>query len=166
MLNDCVMRNVDCPHTTLIEGVVESIVEDAARAQHVDDVVIALCILVAEGEARKLIIVVSILRLGISYQNLLADIGVAIAEVDDVDGLRAEQLINPVGHSEGEDARVSLEGARLADVVVTVVSSYESAFALVGWRYRVSTGTVEELLDAKAVVENQDRGAVRLVKID
>lgn len=150
----------------LIKGIVESIVEDAARAQHVDDVVIALCILVAEGEARKLIIVVSILRLGISYQNLLANVGVAIAEVDDVDGLRAEQLINPVGHGEGEDARVSLEGARLADVVVAVVSSYESAFALVGWRYRVSTGTVEELLDAKAVVENQDRGAVRLVKID
>ena len=160
------MRNVDCPHTTLIEGVVESIVEDAARAQHVDDVVIALGILIAEGEARKLIIVVGILRLGISYQNLLANVGVAIAEVDDVDGLRAEQLINPVGHSEGEDARVSLESARLADVVVAVVSSYESAFALVGWRYRVSTGTVEELLDAKAVVENQDRGAVRLVKID
>lgn len=160
------MRNVDCPHTTLIEGVVESIVEDAARAQHVDDVVIALCILVAEGEARKLIIVVSILRLGISYQNLLADIGVAIAEVDDVDGLRAEQLINPVGHGEGEDARVSLESARLADVVVAVVSANESTFALVGWRYRVSTGTVEEFLNAKAVVENQDRGAVRLVKID
>lgn len=153
-------------HSKLIKGVVESIVEDASRAQHVDDVVIALGILVAEGEARKLIIVVSILRLGISYQNLLADIGVAIAEVDDVDGLRAEQLINPVGHGEGEDARVSLESARLADVVVAVVSSYESAFALVGWRYRVSTGTVEELLDAKAVVENQDRGAVRLVKID
>ena len=160
------MRNVDCPHTTLIEGVVESIVEDAARAQHVDDVVIALGILKTEGEAWKLIIVVGILRLGISYQNLLANVGVAIAEVDDVDGLRAEQLINPVGHSEGEDARVSLEGARLADVVVAVVSANESTFALVGWRYRVSTGTVEEFLDAKTVVENQDRGAVRLVKID
>ena len=153
-------------NSKLIKGVVESIVEDAARAQHVDDVVVALCILVAEGEARKLIIVVGILRLGISYQNLLADVGVAIAEVDDVDGLRAEQLVNPVGHGEGEDARVSLEGARLADVVVAVVSAYESAFALVGWRYRVSTGTVEEFLNAKAVVENQDRGAVRLVKID
>ena len=160
------MPNVDCPHTTLIEGVVESIVEDAARAQHVDDVVIALGILIAEGEAWKLIIVVGILRLGISYQNLLANVGVAIAEVDDVDGLRAEQLINPVGHGEGEDARVSLEGARLADVVVAVVSANESTFALVGWRYRVSTGTVEEFLNAKAVVENQDRGAVRLVKID
>lgn len=166
MLNDCVMRNVDCPHTTLIEGVVESIVEDAARAQHVDDVVIALCILVAEGEARKLIIVVSILRLGISYQNLLANVGVAIAEVDDVDGLRAEQLINPVGHSEGEDARVSLEDARLADVVVTVVLAYKATLTLVAWSYRVSTGTVEEFLNTKAVVENQDRGAVRLVKID
>ena len=160
------MRNVDCPHTTLIEGVVESIVEDAARAQHVDDVVIALGILKTEGEAWKLIIVVGILRLGISYQNLLANVGVAIAEVDDVDGLRAEQLINPVGHSEGEDARVSLEGARLADVVVAVVLAYKATLTLVAWRYRVSTGTVEEFLDAKTVVENQDRGAVRLVKID
>ena len=153
-------------NSKLIKGVVESIVEDAARAQHVDDVVVTLRILVAEGESWKLIIVVGILRLGISYQNILADVGVAIAEVDDVDGLRAEQLVNPVGHGEGEDARVSLEGARLADVVVAVVSAYESTFALVGWRYRVSTGTVEEFLNAKAVVENQDRGAVRLVKID
>ena len=160
------MRNVDCPHTTLIEGVVESIVEDAARAQHVDDVVIALGILKTEGEAWKLIIVVGILRLGISYQNLLANVGVAIAEVDDVDGLRAEQLINPVGHSEGEDARVSLEGARLADVVVTVVLAYKATLTLVAWSYRVSTGTVEEFLNSKTVVENQDRGAVRLVKID
>ena len=160
------MRNVDCPHTTLIEGVVESIVEDAARAQHVDDVVIALGILKTEGEAWKLIIVVGILRLGISYQNLLANVGVAIAEVDDVDGLRAEQLINPVGHSEGEDARVSLEGARLADVVVAVVLAYKATLTLVAWRYRVSTGTVEEFLNSKTVVENQDRGAVRLVKID
>ena len=160
------MLIVHIPHSTLLKSIVECIVEDASRAQHVDDVVIALCILIAEGEARKLIIVVGILRLGISYQNLLANVGVAIAEVNDVDGLRAEQLINPVGHGEGEDARVSFEGARLADVVVAVVSANESTFALVGWRYRVSTGTVEEFLNSKTVVENQDRGAVRLVKID
>ena len=136
-------------NSKLFKSVVECVVKDTARAQHVNDVVVALRILVREGEAGQLVVGVAVLRLRVCYRHLLAHVRMPVLEVDHVHLLRAQQLVGPVGHSERHDARVSLELAGLHDVVVAVVAAYVAAVTLVRRSHRMRTRAVQQLLDTE-----------------
>ena len=68
----------------LVECVIEGVVEDAPSAQQVYHVVVALAILVTEGEAWHLVVVVAIFSLAVGYEHLLANVRLPLFKVDDM----------------------------------------------------------------------------------
>lgn len=90
---------------------------------HVQDIVLALRVSIAEGEARNGLEQVVIVALGVGNGDLLADGSLSTVDIDDIDLIGTEQFVSPVGHGCCQRSRVSLEDALLCDAVVDVLAS-------------------------------------------
>ena len=126
---------------------------------------VALCVLVGEGEARQLGIVVAVGTLRVGDEQLLARLHLAVVEVTHLHVLAAEHIVPPVGHRHGQWPCVGFEGARLLDAVVLLYASDVGRAALVARVYLVRASAIGQLLDAEGVYEYQDGCTVGLRQV-
>ena len=155
-------------HFSLIKCMVESVVEDAPHAVHLEHVVYALRVLVGEGEAWHEAVIVAVVALRVGDDHLLAAVAAGHLSVDDVehvDHVGAEQLVGPVGHSRRERSRVGLEAARLLDAVVAHHAADARGRPAVAGRHLVRACAVDQLPHAEGVVELQDGRTVGLAEV-
>ena len=127
---------------------------------------VALGVLVAEGEARLLVEGVGLLGLAVVNHDLAAHIGAAVTEGHQAHVGRAHHLAEPVGHVLTQRAGVGLERAGLLDSIVLLLAPDIGGVALEGGGFCGKTGTVHQLIAAERVGEEQHRGAVGLSEVD
>ena len=90
---------------------------------HVQDIVLALRVSIAEGEAGNGLEQVVIVALGVGNGDLLADGSLSTIDIDDIDLIGTEEVVSPVGRGCCQRSCVSLEDALLCDAVVDVLAS-------------------------------------------
>ena len=140
----------------LVERIIERVIKDSAsRVLHIpeDYVLHSLGILVRKGELRHVVFLVGPFALRVGEGDFLI-LGIIPEKVDFI---APEQVFGKVCHGWRDDAGVALEGAGLLHRIVDFPAGDYRLLALEGRGYLLSAQTVENLLAAERVGEEQHR---------
>ena len=134
-----------------VECVIKCVIEYAACTVHVQDIVLALRVSIAECETRHGIRKVVIVALGVGYGHLLADNCLTSVDVDDIDLIGTEEVVSPVGHGGCQRSSISLEDALLCDAVVDRPATYDCSITDIFWSHLMFACAINEFLTTKRI---------------
>ena len=140
----------------LVECVIEGIIKDSSRCGTYgseDDVLYPLGILVGEGELCQVVIFVGPFAFRVGKGDFLI-LGIIPEEIDFI---ASQQVFGKMGHGWRNNAGVALEGAGLPYGIVDFLAFNHRLLALEGWGNLLLAQTVEYLLAAERVREEQHR---------